>query len=418
MPRGKTKNSAHYYATARLSENISTTPEGFLLCTGVPVARTGNLNYAKGELLTESGEDAIRDKDGMISVSRDEATLFDPKTVASFEGKPVTVNHPSDFVSPENWKEVSVGHMQNVRPGTGGDADKLMADLLIVDKDAIALVLAGLREVSLGYDAEYEELEPGLGRQTNIVGNHVALVRKGRNGSEVAVRDSAPETKNGSIKMSASLRNAIKKLIGRAVDEMPDDMLKEETPPAPAADQVTDPMEGRLAAIEEALAKLLSMETSEEEVTPVVMDEAPAATPAAEPAAAPSMDERIAAIEAAIAKLAGPKEEAPVADACKSLDADTLARVEILAPGMEASPTVVKDAIATFGKTADGAAILKTFDSIKDESALLVAVSEAVKLSRQSQLAVTVDRMPTLQVGNMSPQAINEMNAKHFGLNQ
>lgn len=407
------QDSMHYYATARLSENISTTPEGFLLCTGVPVARTGNLNYAKGELLTESGEEAIQAKDGMIVISRDESTLFDPKTIASFEGKPVTINHPSDFVSPENWKEVSVGHMQNVRPGIGDDADKLMADLLIIDKDAISLVLAGLREVSLGYDAEYEELEPGIGRQTNIVGNHVALVRKGRNGSEVAVRDSAPETTHGSMKMSAKLRDAIKKLIGRAVDEMPDDMMKEE--PTPVAGETADPMDARLSAIEAALAKLLQEETSEEEEpAAVVMDE----TPATEPAAAPSMDERLATIEAAIAKLAAPKEEAPAADACKSLDADTLSRIEILVPGMDAATATVKDAIAAFGKTTDGAAVLKTFDSIKDESALLLAVSEAVKISRQSQLAVTVDRMPTLQVGNMSPQAINEMNAKHFGLNQ
>lgn len=407
---GKSKDSMHYFAKARLSENISTTPEGFLLCTGVPVARIGELTYAEGELLDMEGNEVIQAKDGLIRVTRKSEDLFDPIAIASFEGKPITINHPSDFVSPENWKEVSVGHMQNVRPGSGSDADKLMADLLVVDADAISLVMAGLREVSLGYDAEYQEIEPGIGRQTNIVGNHVALVRKGRNGSEVAVRDSAPETIHGSVKMNARLRDAIKKAFGRAVDQMPDDLMKEEKP-APAADEI-DPMETRLASIEAALAKLIEAYSVEEEEVPgEVID--------AGETAAPSMDERLAGIEAALSKLAGKKEEtpAPVVDA-KAMDADTIARAEILAPGLENSPTLVKDAITAFGKTDAGAAMLKTFDSIKDENALLVAMSEAVKITRQSQLAVTIDRLPAIQAGAMTPQAINEANAKHFNLNR
>ncbi len=67
--------------------------------------------------------------------------------------------------------------------------DILLADLLITDKAAIESVRAGLREVSCGYDADYEQIEPGRGRQRNIIGNHVALVEKGRCGSRCAIGD-------------------------------------------------------------------------------------------------------------------------------------------------------------------------------------------------------------------------------------
>ena len=183
-----------YYTAAQLSERISETPEGFLLCEGVPVARAGELLYAEGELTAEDGSDAIEAKDGIIKVTRGTDDLFSPETIASFEGKPVTLNHPEDFVAPDNWREVAVGHMQNVREGEGEDADKLLADLLITDREAIyAIKSKTMREVSLGYDAEYEQLEPGKGKQTNIKGNHIALVRRGRNGPSVAIRDAAPD---------------------------------------------------------------------------------------------------------------------------------------------------------------------------------------------------------------------------------
>ena len=49
----------------------------------------------------------------------------------------------------------------------------------------------GKRELSAGYDAEYETISPGVGRQHQIVGNHVALVDRGRCGVRCAIGDSA-----------------------------------------------------------------------------------------------------------------------------------------------------------------------------------------------------------------------------------
>ena len=61
--------------------------------------------------------------------------------------------------------------------------------MLIKESMTIKLVKAGLREVSCGYEAEYEQTGDGEGIQTNIVGNHIALVEQGRAGQSYAIND-------------------------------------------------------------------------------------------------------------------------------------------------------------------------------------------------------------------------------------
>jgi hypothetical protein len=189
-----------------------------LLCERVPIARTGTQFYGPGEVPIESGAD------GIIRVVRDEAEVFRPETIASFEGKPVTLDHPSLFVTPETWRELTVGVVQNVRRGDGFDADLLLADLLITDAAAIKLVRAEpdpekpgsfirpLRQVSCGYDANYVQESPGVGYQRDIIGNHVALVDRGRAGARCAIQDKEPEIMTTKTKDKASL---LQKLLGR-----------------------------------------------------------------------------------------------------------------------------------------------------------------------------------------------------------
>ena len=414
---------AHFYATARISENMVTTPEGFLLCIGASIARTGELLYAEGELLNDEGDEVVEPLDGRVSIMRDGDALFDQAAMASFEGKSITVGHPSDFVNPQNWMQVSVGHIQNVRQGVGADADKLVADLLIKAQSAIDMVKAGLRELSLGYDASYEQTKPGFGIQTGIVGNHVALVRKGRNGSEVAVRDSAPEFKPKGKTMTT--KSKIMQLLGRAVDEA----MPEEKPPVAAADAAAA-MDARMAKIEDMLTKLSEAEAPAADVVP------PAAAAAAAPATPDPMEARLAAIEAALEKLLGTGaavvDEAPPAavpgktndqsGVVMCTDAATIAAAEILAPGIANSATLVKDALTVFGKTTDGASVLQTFDSIKDDQAKFLAAVEVVKATRSVQMAPPkASDFASFRAGTadgkgpMSPEAINAANAKRYG---
>lgn len=175
-----------YYITEQLSEHIGETPEGFLLCASVPLTRTGIFEYTGSEVPVESGID------GMVKIQRDDDEVFAQNAIASFEGKPVTINHPEGMVTPENWNELTHGVVQNVRRGDGEQADLLLGDLLITTEKGIELVKAGLREVSCGYDAQYEQIEKGKGRQRDIIGNHVALVTKGRAGSRCTIQDNKP----------------------------------------------------------------------------------------------------------------------------------------------------------------------------------------------------------------------------------
>lgn len=173
-----------FYTTQKLGPKRELTPEGFLLCLGVPVARTGEMLYGEGEVPVEPG------RDGYIRVSRNPEDVFRPDTLASCEGKPITLDHPEEFVAPGNFGLLARGSMFNVRRGGGIEDDLMIADLLITEAGAIKAVQEdGIEEVSLGYEADYEQVSPGRGVQRNIVVNHVALVAKGRCGPRCAIGD-------------------------------------------------------------------------------------------------------------------------------------------------------------------------------------------------------------------------------------
>lgn len=186
---------ARYLITSELGPQRHKTPEGFLICSAVPIARTGEYEYFASEGMSPGIKP---DASGRIISRREAADVFSPAALASFEGKPVTLGHPPvEAVTPEDWRQYAVGHVTNVRRGEGDDADKVVADLVISDAAAIDAIDGGLREVSCGYDVTLEQVEPGVERQTRIRGNHVALVQAGRAGSECAIRDTKPETNGG-----------------------------------------------------------------------------------------------------------------------------------------------------------------------------------------------------------------------------
>lgn len=406
-----------FYSVAKISERISETPEGFLVCEGVAITRAGDLMYSPSET-------PVTPKGTVTVISRTVEDIHDPATIASFEGKPVTINHPDDFVTPENWRALAVGVVQNVRPGEGEDADKLLADLLITDFEAISAVKSKrLREVSCGYEAEYVEEAPGRGRQENIIGNHVALVASGRCGSECAIFDHAPKKEKEPMTMKEKLMG----LFGKALDEA----MPEETPPAQDQDvgAMLAALMKRLDAIEAAMKP--APETPPADELPPE-GEKPAGAEGEKPEGDHTPEEmtaleaRLATIEKALAKLAG-LEMAEGEDQGKegevSLDAETIARAEILAPGLAKSKDMkAKSLTAAYG-TEDGKSVIdtllagKAFDSA-DKDLLFVAASEMLKSVRRGQLhstRVSLDSLPGMKAGEMTPEKINQMNAARYG---
>lgn len=181
--RGPPDGGAVIHTVEQLGPNMSKLANGSLLCRNVPLSRVGWMLYGPNETPIKTNDN------GVAYVERTHDTLFSPTCVSSFVGATVVDEHPSNDVTPENWKKLSQGVVLTARQGTGDDADVILGDLLITDAKLIASILSGKREVSAGYDADYEQTGVGLGRQTDIIVNHIALVEKGRCGPRCAIGD-------------------------------------------------------------------------------------------------------------------------------------------------------------------------------------------------------------------------------------
>lgn len=204
------------YFGSRISDHILKTPEGFLICKDVPIARTGTQQYRGCEF---GGPVA----DGIYNVQRPEAEVFDRAAVASFEGKPVCDEHPEEDVTPDNYGRYMKGVCRDVRRGDGDLSNCLVADLVIYDADLINKIEAGKREISCGYDCLWNPTSDSSYDQLEIRGNHVAVVDRGRAGHKVAIRDTADDEKGGK-KMSKSLIGRILRALARDESTTPEDM--------------------------------------------------------------------------------------------------------------------------------------------------------------------------------------------------
>ena len=256
------------YFGSRISDHILKTPEGFLICKDVPIARTGTQQYRGCEF---GGPVA----DGIYNVQRPEAEVFDRAAVASFEGKPVCDEHPEEDVTPDNYGRYMKGVCRDVRRGDGDLSNCLVADLVIYDADLINKIEAGKREISCGYDCLWNPTSDSSYDQLEIRGNHVAVVDRGRAGHKVAIRDTADDKKGGT-KMSKSLIGRILRALARDESTTPEDM--------------------------EAAAKLAGSADAEPRPQPAPAPVAPAApagpaTPA--PAAVPQPENKPAAMDEA-----------------------------------------------------------------------------------------------------------------------
>ena len=259
----------NFLATERISDNMRRTPDGFLLCLNVPIARTGALQYTPAEM------PHIPPGPGQfVTVERPEGVVFSAETLASFNGKPVVIGHPSTdsgLLTPSTARMAAIGNMQNIRRGAGGDADKLLADLLITDAIAISLIESGqLREVSCGYRGIVEPAGPGRGTQTAIIGNHLALVDRGRAGAECAIKDHHPKGKSMNLfeRAAQALGKRNPKELRAIADEMSAeqkaDEEKKQGDEVPGGDVIAT-LEARISALEAVVAKLAGAGAEQEQ---------------------------------------------------------------------------------------------------------------------------------------------------------
>ena len=160
----------------RIGQHRYKTPEGYLVCTDAILARTGKQEYKRGEIFGDS-----EDSEEMIEVDRKPEEVFSEKTLASFENKPITVEHPDVDVNPANYKDYSVGFVRDVHKGKTNGQDVILGTLVITDKETIEEIENGEHtDLSCGYDCDIDDVNNP--QQKNIRGNHVALCQEGRAG--------------------------------------------------------------------------------------------------------------------------------------------------------------------------------------------------------------------------------------------
>lgn len=141
------------------------------------IARTGIQHYT--------------DADGSIRREyRPEQEVASPESLASFAGKAITSEHPPVLLDSANTKDYQVGFSGTEVVYDNGFVKAVMT---VTDQEAIQRIMRGdAREVSAGYRVNYDPT-PGVtdggehydGIQKEIIGNHIAIVRRGRAGPQV-----------------------------------------------------------------------------------------------------------------------------------------------------------------------------------------------------------------------------------------
>lgn len=174
-------------------DTVKRTREGYLVADA-RAARVGIQEYA-GREVDPDGSLGLRDR-ATVRVWRSEDEVFHKDAIASFSTIAVTNDHPPEAVTSDNWRKYGVGE-------TGDeilrDGKFMRVPLAIRDAAAVRDYEAGKRELSCGYTCDVvaqsgttADGEAYDAIQTNIRGNHVAIVQRGRAGPEVRIGDSTP----------------------------------------------------------------------------------------------------------------------------------------------------------------------------------------------------------------------------------
>ncbi|KTR49336.1 hypothetical protein NS303_04495 [Pantoea ananatis] len=402
-----------YFFNTRLGPNRYLLGDGSLLCKDVPIARLGDQAYRSEDL-----PELTPDDDGEIIVTRSADEVFSPEAMASFEGMTVVILHPEDeagdilFVDPANWRQLAIGHAANVRRGQGDQSDLLIADLVIKDALGIQAINDGLRQVSCGYNAEYDETAPGRANQYDIRGNHIALVPNGRAGIRCSIGD-AISMASKAKQWFASLRKAVKTRDSAAAEELlnnaPDNMVGDDD----------DDDDG----VTTVVVKVEGPETAVPPVSPTnaVADESS------------DLETRITAIEAAVKvltdKMAPPtgdadddeKKEEKKMTGDAGYQQDVFSRAELILPGFslpEGSKmgTLKREVLGAALRTADGLKLIEPLSgknpdfakmSMATVDSIFNGASELAKSRNNSGLSLAVFTANS-QSGDVA--ALNEKN--------
>ena len=146
-------------------------------------------------ILTRVGIFEYRRPDGSIRRElRLPEEVFAQESLASYKGKPVILTHEAGMIDSDNVQQEQIGTI--LSEGTQ-DGDNVRAQIIIHDARKLDY---GLRELSLGYSLDLEEVpgewqgQPYDAIQRNIRVNHLALVEKARAGDSARLNIDGEDT--------------------------------------------------------------------------------------------------------------------------------------------------------------------------------------------------------------------------------
>lgn len=176
-----------------ISENKGLTSHGYLVANNAILARTGVQFYLSQEIgMKDENKRPILDK--RIKVYRLEEDVSHPEFLSSLESAPITDDHPEpeEGVTIDNHHIFAKGHGRNIRVVADGQGQKISGDLVLTDSALTKKVQTGEKvEISVGYNCRFEPYKDGY-KQTNLIANHIAVVKRGRAGDKVKIYDSQP----------------------------------------------------------------------------------------------------------------------------------------------------------------------------------------------------------------------------------
>jgi hypothetical protein len=168
--------------------------------------RTGAGGARVAASVSRTGVQSYTDERGrVVREYRPPEAVFAPESLATLGSIPVTVGHPPGGVTPQNYRQLSVGHVSDGPAGRRADGPAEWLETAVVVNDAATLQRIelpptdpkALVEVSMGYLADVIP-EAGIApdgqhydaKQTNIRFNHLALLPSGhaRAGSGARLR--------------------------------------------------------------------------------------------------------------------------------------------------------------------------------------------------------------------------------------
>lgn len=362
------------------------TDEGYMLAPG-NLSKAGNVQeYYADELGLEV---AGVGKNRIVRMYRPLDEVFHPDALKSFDAKPITLTHPPEKVTADNWKAYAVGEVSGVRAGDG----YMSGQLAIRDKAAVAAVIDGSRQLSCGYsfDADMTAGTTPDGQSYDgvmrvIRGNHHAIVDAARGGPGCRVADSNRTTHPPGERTMAMTRKLV-------INGIP---LEVEDNQASLVEKIVDEGKTALKAATDATAVAVKRATDAE-----------AALAAEQAKGAKLVADHAAAVTALQAQIPAPEKLAELAKIVK-LTADHAAEITVLKAQIPSAEKIEQLAADRAKVVADGLTLLP---GLKPEGKSVPAIRIEV-LAGVIAANDSLKRVVQAALGGVEPEKATEAVAK------